>query len=123
MMLSALSTPGEGFRLMETEFSVSTDEAVEMLDHNDIISKMFEKYPQLQTSTDEKDLRMVLLKMLEDRKFVVSICQYFSITLEDIFCMMYRQHPELFVSSVYLKKLHSIIKQKRYPIKFRRFVH
>ena len=98
-------------------FYYTMDNRLKKLDDKIILAKITEKYPEFRLDTPEKILKNVIFAIFNDSKFISEIVEYFDMTLNELFIVIYRHYSYMF-NTCLIKKIKESIKRKPYVRKF-----
>lgn len=70
-------------------------------------------YEQLGQNNEDTSIKKTIIAMLNDEDFIYDLLEYYSISMQDIFKILYAQYSGIF-KGPYLKKIRNIIEDKQY---------
>lgn len=98
----------------QISFFYTNDKYFTQLDDNEIIMTIKEKYPAfMEDNASDADLKQIIVTILQDKDFILSLLEFYNLSIQDFFKFMFRRDIAIF-KGPYLTKLQKIIAQNGY---------
>ena len=98
---------------VNTSFFCTNDRAFERIDNNEIFQYISSQYENLNQSNEDAIIKKTIIVMLNNENFISNMLDYYGITIQDIFKILYGQYSGIF-KGPYLKKIRGIVESKHY---------
>lgn len=89
-------------------FYYTSEKKIRTMDDAYILSKVVERYPDLNASNTESNLRQVFLAIATDKRFIKDLAKKLDLDVYEVFSIIYRSFPDIF-SAAYITKVQKLI--------------
>lgn len=92
----------------------SSDFLYKYIDDDDIMYAVEKQYKEFNSKTTDSVLRKTFIEMLNNENFINFILKKYSINLQDLICIIYRNYSSMFSRPSFVKNIVAAISDKSY---------
>ena len=95
-------------------FFYTNDKYFNQMDDKLIVASIQQKYPLfMKNGVSENDLKQVIVEIIQDRKFVDGLMDFYNLSMHEFFKFMFRRETSVF-RGPFLNKLHKVLRECGY---------
>lgn len=100
----------------QIQFFYTNDKYFTQFDDKEIIASIQRKYPEfMKVGVSDTDLKRIIIDIIEDKKFVNALLEFFNINIQEFFKFIFRCDTSIF-KGPFLNKIQKTLKANGYDI-------